>query len=257
MNGPQQRPHDAIALGLAAIAKERVQFIVVRGEGHGRGEPLLNPFDGGLGVGLLIAACRRAEPGIEGVVTGQRRVSRIELAFPPLENQRGDGLGIVPPDFFGHGPKELEGRDHAFENRLGALEGQRQNERRVRVSPGRDQERYEPATIGEIDVDVTEVGFESFTGKMPQRDERFLMPWAVRSHIALHLGVPAAVALLVTETPEHLGSGMPLLGRGVFVIDKDLVDDRLKRSQKRSESIPGQGLGMGVRMRESMPNGLS
>ena len=85
----------------------------------------------------------------------------MALAFASQEDQRGDGLGVVPPNLLGHGPEELEGRDHPFEDRLGALEGQRQDEGSVRVGPGRDQERHEPAAVGEIDVDVAEIGLEA------------------------------------------------------------------------------------------------
>ena len=92
----------------------------------------------------------------------------MELTFAALEDQRGDGLGIVPPDFPGNGPEELEGRDHPFEDRLGALEGQGQDERGVRVGPGRDQERHEPAAVGEVDVDVAEVGLEAMAREMPR-----------------------------------------------------------------------------------------
>ena len=179
-------------------------------------------------------------------MAGQRRVARLALAFSPQEDQGGDRPGVVPPDLLGHGPEEFKGRDHPFEDGLGAFKGQGQDEGSVGVGPGRDQERHEPATVGEIDVDVSEIGFETLAREMSQRDERFLMPASVLPQIALHLGVPAAVVVLVAESPEELGGGVPLLGRGGLVVDQDLVDDRLDRPQQRSESIPassGRGLG--------------
>ena len=130
--------------------------------------------------------------------------------------------------------------------------GSRQHEGGVRVGPSRDQERHEPAAIGEIDVDVAEIGFESFTGKMPQRDERFLIPASVLTQIALHLGIAAAVVVFVAEPPEDLGGGVPLLGWGDFVVDEDLVDDRLNRSQERSESIPGRREGVRLGLLENL-----
>ena len=78
-------------------------------------------------------------------------------------------------------------------------------------------------------MDVAEIGFESLTGKMSQRNKRFLLPASVLAQIALHLSIPASVAVFVAEAPEDLGGGVPLLGRGVFVVDEDLVDDRLER----------------------------
>ena len=223
---PEERLHDPLAFGLAAVAKERVQLIEIGDPGHRRGESLLHRLDGPFGVGLLVAAGRHAEVRLEDVVAGQRRVARMKLAFAPQEDQRGDGPGVVPPDFLGHGPEELEGGDHPFEDRLGALERQRQDERSVRVGPGRDQERHEPAAVGEIDVDVSEIGFEALARQMPQRDEGFLMSPPVLADIALDLGIAAAVVVLVAEAPVDLRGGVPLLGRGGLVIDEDLVDDR-------------------------------
>ena len=125
-------------------------------------------------------------------MAGHRRVARLALAFAPHQDQRGDGPGVVPPDFLGYRTEELEGGDHPFEDCLGTLEGEGQDERCVRVGPGRDQKRHEPATVGEIDVDMSEIGFESLARQMSQRDERFHMTASVLPQIALHLGIPAA-----------------------------------------------------------------
>ena len=182
----------------------------------------------------------------------------MELAFAPLEDQRGDGPGVVPPDLLGHGAEELEGRDHAFEDGLGALEGQGQDEGGVGVGPGRDQERHEPAAVGEVDVDVAEIGLEALAREMAQGDERLLMPPSVLADVALDLGIPAGVAVLVAEAPEDLGGGVPLLGRCGLVVDEDLVDDRLDRPQRAEPNrslVDGRGIGLG--MLEDMPDGLS
>jgi hypothetical protein len=73
----------------------------------------------------------------------------------------------------------------------------------------------------------------------------------------LHLGIPTDVTLFVADAPVDLGGGVSLLGRRGFVIDEDLIDDRLDRPQLGGWSIPGQRLGMGVRMLESMPDDSS
>ena len=70
-------------------------------------------------------------------------------------------LGLSHQTSLGTRAEELEGRDHPFEDRLGALEGESQHEGGVGVGPGRDQERHEPAAVGEVDVDVAEIGFET------------------------------------------------------------------------------------------------
>jgi hypothetical protein len=202
-----------------------------RGAGEGGGKSLLNGLDGAFGVRFLVTAGRQAEERREDVVAGQRRVSRLESAFSPEEDQRGDSPRVVPPNFLGHRPEKLEGRDHPFENRLGAFKGESQDERSVGVRPGRDQKRHEPAALGEIDVDVPEIGFETLPRWMGQRDERFLMPTSVLPQIALDLRVPTTVGVFVAKPPEELGGRMPLLGWCRLVIDQDLIDDRLNRPQ--------------------------
>ena len=111
--------------------------------------------------------------------------------------------------------EELEGGDHAFEDGLGAFEGQRENEGIVRVGPGGDEEGDGPAALGEVDVDVAEIGFEPMARKMGQRNEGFLVPAAMLQEIALHLAVAAAVAVFIAKPTKHLRGGVPLLGRGV------------------------------------------
>ena len=68
----EERLDDPFPLGIAAIAKERVQFIEVSRARHGRGESALHGLDGPLGVGLLVAAGRHAEERVEDVMAGQR-----------------------------------------------------------------------------------------------------------------------------------------------------------------------------------------
>ena len=85
----------------------------------------------------------------------------MKLAFASEENQRGHGPGVVPPNLLGHGSEEIEGCDHPFEDRLRALERQRQHEGIIRVGPGRYQEWHEPGTVGELDVNVSEIRFEA------------------------------------------------------------------------------------------------
>ena len=171
VNGPESDVHDSLAIGLAAVTKEDVQFIKVSDAGHRGGEPALHGLDGPLGIGLLVAAAGHAEERLEDVVTGQRGVPRVELAVTPLKDQRSNSFGVVPPDLLGHGGKELEGRDHPFEDGLGALEGQCDHERGVGVGPGGDEEGDGPAAVGEVDVDVAEVGLEA-TGQGGARGGR-------------------------------------------------------------------------------------
>jgi hypothetical protein len=72
------------------------------------------------------------------------------------------------------------------------------------------------------------------------------MPATVFADVALNLGIAADVTLLVAKAAVDLGGGVPLLGRGGFVIEEDLIDQRLEWPQLGGGSISGQRLGMGV-----------
>src|SRR5689334_2407723 len=178
----------------------------------------------------------------------------MELALPPLQDGGGDGLGVVPPDLLGDATEELEGGDHAGEDRLGALERQRQDERRVGVGPGGDQERDGPAAVGEVDVDVTEVGLEPPAREMGQRDEGLLMSSFMLEYIALDLTVAAAVAVLVLEATEDLHGGVALLGGRLLVVGQDAVDDRLEGTEDGGGSVPGVRAGPGLAMGQDLPD---
>ena len=224
-----------------------VQFIEIPNAGHRRGEPALHGLDGCLGVGLLVAPSRHAEEGIEDVVAGQRGVAGMEPAFASLKDERGNGPGVVPPDLLGDAAEELEGRDHAFEDRLGALEGEGQNEGSVRVGPGGDQERNQPPAIGEIDVDVAEIGLEALAWEVSQRDERLAMAASVLVHIALHLAVTPVVAVFVLQATKHLHGGVALLGGRVLVVARiwSMIDWKGPRTGAVRFLSRGMGLGCG------------
>src|SRR5579872_640429 len=113
--------HDTLPLDLATVAKERVQFIEIGDARHRGGEAALHGLDGPLGVGLLVAAGRHAESRIKDIMTRECCVARVELTVASLKDQRSDSSWIIPPDLLGYGVVELEGRDHAFEDGLGAL----------------------------------------------------------------------------------------------------------------------------------------
>ena len=257
VNGPKSDCTTRSRSASQRLRKIRVQLIEIGHARHRRGESALHGLDGPLGVGLLVAASRHAEERLEDVVAGQRRVSRMKLAFASQEDQRGDGLGVVPPDLLGDAAEELEGRDHAFEDRLGALEGQRQHEGSVGVGPGRDQERHEPAAVGEVDVDVSEIGFEALAREMSQRDERFLMPTSVLAQIALHLGIAAAVAVLVAEATEDLRGGVPLLGRAVSSSTRIWSMIAWKGPRTGANRFLVRGMGLGSACLRILPDGVS
>ena len=106
----------------------------------------------------------------------------------------------------GNPGEELEGGDHPVEDRLGALERQRPDEGGVGGGPGGDEERDEPAAVGEVDVDVAEVGFEALAREMAQGDERLALA-AVLEQIALDL------AYLISDSDEMFSIRFDLFSR--------------------------------------------
>jgi hypothetical protein len=174
-----------------------------------------------------------------------------------LKDQRRDRLRIVPPHLLGDTVEELERGDHPFEDRLGALERQRQHERGVGVRPGRDQKRHELETIRKVDVDVSEVGFETLTRQMAQRDECLTLVATTRADVTLELSIHTAVTLFVAEPTVDLGGGTPLLGRSIFVVGQDLVDDRVKRSQNRGRPLPRRRNGTSMSLLEDLSDRVS
>ena len=186
-----ERLDDPVAFSQAPVPQPLVQLVESGDARHGGGESPLDGLDGALGVGLLVAPGRHAELGLEEVVAGQGGIAGMDLALPALEDQGGDGLEVVPPDLPGHAAEELEGTDHAFEERLDPLERQGQGEGGVRVGPGGDQDRDGPAAVGEVDVDLTEVGLDAASGQVAHGDEGLSGAATVLEDVALDLGVAA------------------------------------------------------------------
>jgi hypothetical protein len=162
---------DPLALAPAAVAQVGVEFGTVVDLGNGRGPIALQIADPALDAGLLLGLAHHAEERLEGVVAGQGLIAFVQTALAAGEQVGRDGAGIVPPDFMRHGLEEGEGFDQTVQDRLGAFAGQGDGEGTIRVSPGRHQDRHQPAAIGEIDVDVTEVALQTLTRIVVQWDE--------------------------------------------------------------------------------------
>src|SRR5207249_2465583 len=93
--------------------------------------------------------------------------------------------------------------------------------------------RNEPASIGKIDVDVTEVGFESLPWIVGQRNERLAMVASMLADVATNLIVAALIAMLLAQAPPELHGRVALLGRRILVSSKDGVDRAVKGAEHR------------------------
>ena len=114
-------------------------------------------------------------------------------------------LGLSHQTSLGTAPKNSKAATMPVEDGLGALERQGQDEGGVGVGPGGDEERDEAAAVGEVNVDVAEVGLEASSREMAEGDEGLAMSPAVLEDVALDLGIAAGVAVLVAEAAEESG----------------------------------------------------
>ena len=131
-----------------------------------------------------------------------------------------------------------------MEDRFGALARQGDHEGSVRVGPGGDEEGDLPPTVGEVDVNVTEVGLEALAGEMSQGDEGLTVRAVVLAEIALHLAV-TAVDPCSSRRRRQTSLRYAAAWGSILVVGQDLVDDGLKRSQHGRVSISGLGTGSG------------
>jgi hypothetical protein len=159
---------------------------------------------------------------------------------------RHHGLGIVPPQFPRHATEERERLDQAMQDGLGAFGRQGNCERTIGVGPGREQHGHQPAAVGEIDVDVAEVGFEPLSGIVVERDERRALGPSIGQKVLPDALVAAGVVVFVAQTPENLGGRVPLLAGSALISAKNLVDHRLEGIDDRRHrpALVLFGLGM-------------
>jgi hypothetical protein len=213
-------------------------------------DPVLSP-------GLLVAPGGQAEERLEGVVTGQGGVALVQAALAALEEFADDGSRVIPPDLTRHAAVEGEGPDHAGQDGLGALRGQGHGKGGVGVGPGGDRDGHQLAAVGEIDVDVAEVGLEALTGVVGQGEEGLAVVAAVPAGVAADLVVAAGVGVLVTPAAEELPGGVPLLGRGLLIGGQEGVDDGVQAAEDGGGwwlgARGGRGLGVGEDLAHLVP----
>jgi len=156
-------------------------------------------------------------------MAGQRRIARMDLAVATDQQLQRHGFRVVPPDLAWDAAEILEPLNHPFQNGFHTLGRQRDRKRTVRVRPHQNQNRNRTTPLGEIDVDLPEVGLQPLARIMRQRNERFPLTLPALPDIAPH-GVVAALIPLASQTPEDLHHRMTLLRRRLLVRGEDLVD---------------------------------
>lgn len=185
-------------------------------------------------------------------MTDQRLVALVEPTLPAHQQLRCHRLRVVPPQLARHATKEDEGLDQSVQDRLGAFTRQGQGERAIGVGPGHHQHRHLLTAGGEVDIDVAEVGFETLSGSVVQRNKRLTAAVLLAEHIVPHALVAPGEAVLITQTAKQLGHRVPLLARRLGVAPKNLVNDRLERVDHRRRRPTPIRLRLG--MTEDLPN---
>jgi hypothetical protein len=237
---------DALAVTQAAAAQVSIQLGQVLHLRHGRSPVALQVPHTPLDVGLLLGSAHQAKQWREGIVAGQGLVAVVQLPLAAGEQLRGHRLGVVPPELARHAAEEAEGLDQAVQDRHGPFGRQGDGERAVGIAPGDQQHRHEPAPLGEIYVDVAEVGFQALARVVVEWDEGLTLAAFAGPEVQPDALVTAIVAVLGLQTAMDLGGGVPLLGWGLGVGVQDGVNDRLEAIQQRGQRPTLVGFGLGV-----------
>ena len=169
----------------------------------------------------------------------------------------GDRSGVVPPEFVGHPFEESEGFDETVEHGFGAFGGQGDGEGSVGVAPSGDEDGNEFSSFGEVDVDVSEVGFAAMAGEVIEWDEGFALIEFLLLEVSSDLIVAASVLVFIDESSEDLLSGVALFSRGVFVGEEDGVDDGLEGPEDGGVSGFGGCVGGRLGGVEGFANGVA
>ena len=213
---------------------------------HRRGPVALQVPHPSFHARLLLRLTHPAEERLEGVMASQGLVTLVQLPLATDEHMRHHGLGIVPPHFPRHAAKEGETLDHAVQDGLGTFTRQGEGERTIRVSPGEQQDRDLAAAIGEVDVDMAKIGFQTLARIVVEGDERLARAALLAGDIQPHAVVAAGVVVLGVQTAIDLGGGVLLLGRSLFIGVQDGIDDRFERIEHRGKRASLVRLGLGM-----------
>jgi hypothetical protein len=214
--------------------------------GHRRGPVALEVPHPPLDVRLLLRLTHPAEKRLKRIVAGQGLVTRVQLSLSADQHLRRHRLGVVPPHFAGHAPKEGEPFNHAMQDRLGTLAGQGDGKRTVRVRPGEQQHRHLPAAFWEGDVDMAEVGLQALAGIVVQGNERLALLALLAGDVPPHAVVTAGVVVLGLQPAKDLGGGVLLLGRSVLIGLQDGIDDGFERIDHRGQWATLIRFGLGL-----------
>jgi hypothetical protein len=234
---PHTRPAAPLTIFQAALPQVGVQRVQIAHPRHRRRPAALQPLHAVLRVGLLVAPRREAEQRLEHVMARQRRVTRVEPAIPATQQLPRDTLRIVPPNLTRHATEELQPLDHPLQDRFGPFGGQRHRKRTVRVRPDQNQHRNRTAPLGKVHVNLAEVGFQTLTRIVGQRNERLSLALAQLTHVATHRVVAPRIAVLVAKPLEDPHGRVTLLRRSLRVTLQNGPDDPVKGAQLRSRSF--------------------
>jgi hypothetical protein len=243
---------DTVAVAQTTTPQVGVELGQVVHARHRRGPVLLQELHAPFHARLLLGPPHQTKERFKGVMTDQCLVAIVEPALPAHEQLRCHRLRVVPPQLARHATKEGEGLDQSVQDRLGAFTRQSQGERTIGVGPGHHQHRHLLAAIGEVDIDVAEVCFETLSRSVVQRNERLAPAVILTEHIVPHPLVAPGKAVLITQTAKQLGHRVPLLAWRLGVTPKNLVNDRFERVDHRRRLPTPVWLRLG--MTEDLPN---
>ncbi len=172
----------------------------------------------------------------------------MQLPLPAAEDRRRHCLRIVPPNFPRHTAEEIEPLHHALQDRFGSFARQGDGKRAIRVRPYQHQHRNLLAAVGKIYVDVAEIRFQPLAWITRQRDKSLDVLPARFANVAAHRIVAALETMLIAQPFKDAATGVPLLGRCLLIVGKNLLDDWMKTTKLAPWRLaePGIRLRFGV-----------
>ena len=219
-----------LAFRAATCQQVRIQLVEVLRLRHRRRPAALKRLHPVLRVRLLVAAGRHAEQRLEHVMTGQRRITRMQPTLSARQQGQSHRLRVVPPDFPRYAAEVLEASNHPLQNGFRTLRRQGHGKRGGRVRPHQDQHPNGSTALGEIDVDLAEVRFHPLARIVRQRNERLTLPPATLGHVPSHR-IVAALIPLGFQPLEDPHRRVTLLPRRRFILREDRSDNAQIRPQ--------------------------
>lgn len=198
----------------------------------------------GLDVALLVGPADPAEVMHKQVVALQPEKLVGQFPGAGTQNLFDRDLAVVVADALGHATEKLERSAVAILERFHAFLWEHAAEDGVAVRQRQHEERYRDLLALQDDLRSSKIDL-GLARRMAQRHEDLgALPPPITDHL-LHRGVPAGIAMFVSQTLQNANGGVVLLTMHVPVLPENLRNDRqegpdLPLRPRLTLSVPGR-----------------